>query len=417
MLAELKKVRFPVETGLLLAFCVFLPLVEAPKNLAWAGYVLAWLANRIRAGEFAAHFWSNWDLWDSLFAFWIVSGYLVAAFAGLHHKEWGGAHELARYAVLGWMVKRGGYSAKEVRWVLGALVCSVVAGLAFGYWRLWSGAAQSGTLQLHSVGHVNHTAIYIAIMLGVCASWLFARWRAWTAGRRTAAFAVLALVLVSLVVTASRGAIGVGLVMVPVLAIAWWPRWRAPFIASLVVVTLTVAAMIGLNMEVVRKQEANVAAENVLAFRDGIWRMGLAAWERYPWFGVGMGNYSLISHELVRSWRTEAGKDYDEARYVRFPHAHNLFVNTLAERGVVGFAALAAVLLAWLAVLIRDRPRPQDDDVTWIAWGGAASAWFVTVGVGMVNTTLHHEHGLLAALLLGLWLSTLPARRAHRASS
>ena len=43
---------------------------------------------------------------------------------------------------------------------------------------------------------------------------------------------------------------------------------------------------------------------------------------------------------------------------------------------------------------------------------GSAGAWIVTCGVGMVNTTLHHEHGLLAALLLGLWLSTLSPRRA-----
>jgi len=412
MLAELKKVRFPVETGLLLAFCIFLPLVEAPKNLAWLGFVVVWLINRIRARDFGG----RWDYWDSLFAVWIVSGFLAAAFAGLHHKEFGGAQELARYAVLGWMVKRSGYSPKEMRWVFGALVASVVAGLAWGYWGLWSGSAKSGTLQLNSVGHVNHTSIYIAIVLGVCVSWLFARWRDWSIGRQAAAFAVTVFVLVSLVVTASRGAIGVGLVMVPILAAAWWPRWRAPLIASVVAVALVVAAAIGFNAEVVRKQEMNAAAHNVLSFRDGIWRMGLAAWERYPWFGIGMGNYSLISHDLVRTWRTEAGKDYDEARYVRFPHAHNLFVNTLAERGVVGFAALAAVLLAWLVALVRNRPRPLDADINWIAWGGAAGAWFVTVGVGLVNTTLHHEHGLLAALLLGLWLSTLPISRAHRAS-
>jgi O-antigen ligase len=407
MLAELKKVRFPVETGLLIAFCIFLPLFEAPKNLAWLGYVGAWLLNRARTRDFGG----RWDPWDTLFAFWIASGYLVAAFSGLKGSELGGAHELARYALLGWMVKRGGYSAREIRWVLGALVASTVGGLAYGYGRLWSGAGKSGTLQLHSVGHVNHTAIYLAIMLGVCASWLFARWRAWAAGTRAVALAVCALGLVSLIVTASRGAVAVGLAMTVVLAAAWWPRWRAPLIASLAAMTLVAAALVVFNPEVMRKQEDNAAAQNVLAHRDGVWRMAVAAWERYPWFGVGMDNYSLISHELVRRWRTEAGKDYDAARYVRFPHAHNLFVNALAERGAVGFAALAAVMLAWLLALIRERPRPQDGDLAWLAWGGAASAWFVTAGVGMVNTTLHHEHGLLAVLLLGLWLSTLPRAR------
>lgn len=408
MLSELKKVRFPVETGLLLAFCIFLPLVEMPKNLAWLLYVVTWLANRARAGDWGG----RWDRWDTLFALWIGSGYLVAAFSGLQGSEVGGAHELARYALLGWLVKRAGYTGQEMRWLLGALVLSTVLGLAHGYWRIFSGASKGALLQLHSVGHVNHTAIYLAIMLGVCASWLFARWRAWTAVPRAVALALCALLLVSLVVTASRGAFGAALLMLLALACAWWPRWRAPLAIVLSAAVLAVVGAIGLSSELVRKQESVEARQDVLQGRDAIWRMALAAWERYPWFGVGMDNYSLITHERVREWRALAGKEYNEARYQRFPHAHNLFVNALAERGMAGFAALAAVLAAWLGALLLRRPRPADDDTDWLLWGSAAGAWIITVGVGLVNTTLHHEHGLLAALLLGLWLSTLNPRRA-----
>jgi len=43
-------------------------------------------------------------------------------------------------------------------------------------------------------------------------------------------------------------------------------------------------------------------------------------------------------------------------------------------------------------------------------WGSAAAAFMVTAAAGLVNTTLHHEHGILAALLLGLWLSQLHKR-------
>jgi hypothetical protein len=70
------------------------------------------------------------------------------------------------------------------------------------------------------------------------------------------------------------------------------------------------------------------------------------------------------------------------------------------------------VLLTWAGYLVRYLPRRDSADDEWLLWGAAASAWIVTAGAGLVNTTLHHEHGILAALLLGLWLSRLRARRA-----
>jgi O-antigen ligase len=412
VLAQLRKVRFPVETGLLLAFCLFLPLVEFWKALALLLYIFVWLANRLRAGSFGG----EWRWWDTLVVAWIGSAYLAAVFAGLGGSAWAKTGDVATHALLLWLVMRAGYTHLELRWVFGALVASTIAGLLLGYWRLWTGEAKSGNLQLHSVGQVNHTAIYIAMMLGVCVSWLFARWQTWHSGRKSVALAVTALVLASLVVTASRGAVGIGALMVLLLALAWWPRSRLPLAASAIAAALVATLAIGLGAEVVRKQATNAAAENVLSYRDGVWRMAFAAWEKYPWFGVGKDNYSQITHDRVRAWRAEEGKTYDESRYLRQPHAHSLYVNTLAERGVVGAAPVAALLLAWAGALLRYRPRREDSDFAWLAWGGAASAWIVTAGVGAVNTTFHHEHGLLAVLLLGSWLSTLPTRSAHRAS-
>src|SRR5688572_29244953 len=296
MLAELKKARFPLEIGLLLAFCIFLPLVEFWKNVAWLAYVLAWLVNRVRAGALGG----SWRWWDTLILLWVGSAYLAAAFAGFGGNAWAKTGDVAMHAVLLWLVMRAGYSEREIRWALGALIASTVLGLMFGYWRIWSGAGKSGTLQLHSVGHVNHTAIYLAIMLGVCVSWLFARWQRWPAGRQAAALAVTLFVLLSLVATASRGAVGIGMLMVLLLAIAWWPRRRGALPASAIGLTIVASLLLGTGAEVVRKQLDYEAAANMLSSRDGVWRMGLAAWEKYPWFGVGKDNYAQVTHELVR---------------------------------------------------------------------------------------------------------------------
>jgi len=64
---------------------------------------------------------------------------------------------------------------------------------------------------------------------------------------------------------------------------------------------------------------------------------------------------------------------------------------------------------------VRRRPRARDGDLDWLLWGGALSGLVITASAGLVNTTLDHEYGILATLLLGLWLTNLP-KHPRRAS-
>jgi O-antigen ligase len=408
MLAELKKVRFPVETGFLLAYCIFLPLLEFWKNVTLAGFFLCWIVNRARARDFGG----RWTIADTLVAFWIGSAYLAAYFAGLEGRAWGKTGDVLLGALLFWGVLRAHYEERVIRWVLASLVISTLLGLVVGYWNMWSGIGQTGLLQLRSVGHVNHTAIYLAIIFGLSTAWVFAGWPSWSVGLRARATAIAALMFLSLLPTTSRAAVGIGLMLPPLLAMAWWQRWRSLAIVNALAMVVVALGLVLAGAQVVKKHADFSVEGNTLSFRTGIWQSGLAGWERFPLFGVGKDNYGRIAPELIRDWRREAGRPYDEHRYERAPHAHSLYVNTLAERGAVGFAALATALLGALVALLRFRPRVEDSETVWIAWGAAASAWIVTAGIGLVNTTLHHEHGQLTALLMALWLSTLQARRA-----
>lgn len=403
MLAEWKQTRFKTELALLLALCFFLPLLEAPKNLAWLGYAAAWFVNRVRARDFGG----RWDGWDTLFLLWIGSGFVVAVaaqFGGIRNGEWGGALDLLRYASVAWLVKRARYTEVELRWALGTLMVSTLVGLAVGYFRMWSGLGKSGTLQLYSVGHVNHTAIYLAMVLGIWAAWVFAAYRQWDGLRRAAGLAGLAILYVSLAATASRGALGAGILVLFVLAFFMRRRWSIPLKIVTVSTALLVVGAVALDSELVRKQERYEAEGNPFSHRDSIWRMGIAAWQEHPWFGVGMDNFGQITHERMKAWREEDGETYDPAGLMPFAHGHSLYVNTLAERGIVGFGVLMAVLLAWAATLTTHRPLPSSNAGDWTLWGASASGLVVTVAAGFFNTSLHHEHGILAALLMGLWL-------------
>lgn len=388
------------EFWILAALLFVLPLFEAPKNILWVLYVLVWLANRARSRDFGG----GWDVWDTLIAAWIASAVLSAVFAGLHHKEWKGALDLLRYGSVLWLLKRSRFEERELAILFGALALGAVGALAHGYWRLEI-TRKRELLELKSVGHVNHSAIYLAILLGAAVSVVAAYWRRLGPSGRAGAAMLLALFAVSLFVMKSRTAIGVALVLVVLLGVAWWARSRKIAVITLLAVAAVVTVALVGRVDVVRKHDDRVAEGNVFAYRAQIWNTARTAWQRFPLFGVGMANYSALEPEAVRQWRVEAGKPFDQKDFiVKSGHAHSLYYNTLAERGTVGFAALAAVLLAWAWRLLRRYPGRSGDDRTWALWGGALSAWFVTVVAGIGNTSLHSEHALLAVILLGLWL-------------
>src|SRR6185503_19464542 len=101
MLKELRITGSRIEIGILVAFCIFLPLLEGPKNITWVAYVVCWFVNRARRGEFGG----RWDYWDTLIAVWMCSGFVVAAFAGLRGDEWHAAFDIVRYGAVLWLVK------------------------------------------------------------------------------------------------------------------------------------------------------------------------------------------------------------------------------------------------------------------------------------------------------------------------
>lgn len=393
------------EVVLLIGLILALPSLEAPKNLLWLAYLVTWLVNRFRSRNFGG----PWDKWDSLIALWIVTGYAIAPFAGLPHSEWGGANDILRYAALLWLVKRSGYSPRELIWLIAAMALSTAIALGYGLWE-WLVAHRSSALQLNSVGHVNHSAVYLAISFGALLAAMMAFWAKLGGIPRLLGMGLALVFAAAVVLSASRAAAGILLLLPLLLGIAWLRRSRVPLAILLLSTLLLAGSVYFIKPEVVQKQETNVKANNILAFRDQIWNTALAAWEKYPWFGVGMHNFNRIPMEQIKTWRAEAGKPYDPARYIGTAHAHSLYFNTLAERGIVGAAVLASVLLFWLYSLIRFLPQSGGSDLDWALWGGSMSAWVVSSGIGLVNTTLHHEHGMLAALLLGMWLAGMRAK-------
>lgn len=389
-----------IERGALLALAFVLPLFEFPKNVLCLVFVAIWLANRWRARDFGGH----WDRWDTWVALWIGSGFAVAAFAGIRGDEWRAAMDLVRYGSILWLLKRSRYPDRTWFALIAAICLGTVAGLAWGYYSMLV-TKQDEFLSLNSVGHVNHSSVYVATVLGVVLAAARVCWREARPLGRAGFVALLCFLVASLFWTQSRAAVGAAFIATFTLLAVHTGRRRG----SLGLVALAAIGAVGiallLSPRVVEKNTAFMQKSYVLNGREEIWRVGLAAWREFPLFGVGMGNFGRIDYKQLEAWSARRGEAFQKQSFLLQSHGHSLYVNTLAERGLLGFAALFAILAAWAIALVRRVPAANAPPVVWTYWGGATGAWIITTAAGALNTTLHHELALLAMLLLGGWLS------------
>ena len=112
------------------------------------------------------------------------------------------------------------------------------------------------------------------------------------------------------------------------------------------------------------------------------WIAALRMWELAPWLGVGPGNYAAVYPQVrLPRWEDPLG------------HAHNIYLNVLAENGVVGFAAY---LLMWGGVvgwLLYQRGRLMRPNAAWTARVDALrwppNAWSAALLLGVLGVVVH----------------------------
>ncbi len=72
------------------------------------------------------------------------------------------------------------------------------------------------------------------------------------------------------------------------------------------------------------------------------WQAAWGMYERYPWFGVGVGNYGVAYPDFALSGWLEAKG-----------HAHNVYLNMLAEMGIIGLVAYLLLLGSFFTHVFR----------------------------------------------------------------
>ncbi|HUR21342.1 MAG TPA: O-antigen ligase family protein [Vicinamibacterales bacterium] len=115
--------------------------------------------------------------------------------------------------------------------------------------------------------------------------------------------------------------------------------------------------------------------------RIGIWTQGLEALRPSPWFGIGFDYYRHSGYSPILVF---------PSTIVGQPHAHNIFLQTALDVGVIGLVAYLGIMgYVALRAIQAVKSKPGDPWVRHIAAGAALSLLSV------------HVYGLLDAVPLG----------------
>jgi O-antigen ligase len=264
----------------------------------------------------------------------------------------------------------------------GYLGLALPVALSLAIWGWTAGLRTQGARRQALAWAVYYSAATVIIAAGLLASWSRGAWLG-------AAAAVLVVLMLRSRLAALLSGVGVLLLLAALLLGALNPASvPAPVAARL----QDIPAYFGVGD--VLSQPVTDENFSVLE-RVAHWVAAQRMWEQAPWLGVGPGNYAQVYPQVrLPQWEEALG------------HAHNIYLNVLAETGLAGLAAYLG-LLGVTTVWIWQRRQQAAQSRR------AADRWRAAVLVGILGVLVHLSvHNLVdnlfvqgMVLQVGLWLT------------
>ncbi|GAB4416172.1 MAG: O-antigen ligase family protein [Anaerolineae bacterium] len=247
-------------------------------------------------------------------------------------------------------------------------------------------------------------------------AWRTGRTTAWSMARQSTALTFwyggcALLLLAGLIASWGRGAwLGFGVALITMVFFAPQRRWHGMMLLSALAVLVLIAWGSG-ALPVAVQARLDSAFDDVAGWRDvrgapvndanyatlerlAHWQAAMAMASAHLWTGVGLGNYEVTyaDYALPR-WPNALG------------HAHNDYLNTLAETGLVG---VTGYMLGWGMIVIGTvRALRQTDPLRRGILVGLLGAWAHFLSHSLVDKLTVNNLFLHVGVMLGLlaWAS------------
>jgi hypothetical protein len=379
-----------------LALClIFLPSFEAPKNLFAVLFVFSWALIARRDKDWGG----NWRVIDTVFLLWILADIIVGINAiVVHGQPASGSKDIIKFVLVGWAVSRTGFTIRQMIHLCVIAIIFTVLPLGYSYLN----CDGSTCIEFNSVGHVNHTAIYLLLTYVLSLSLLVFNFK--NIGNLLRTILIVTTIILAYVVidTHSRAASGL-LAVVTLMAMAYsiyyYRNWHSLIISVLLLSFASVILVY--NPPSILNKFINGSDLVGDSPRQKIRNFAYYLFKIDPVLGTGIGNFPNFNHDDIRDLVIEDVGSYDDSQFMPFKHPHNIYYVYLTGGGILLFSVFVWFWLQIVNIIYRVNIKSNEK---WIVFSGISTVATV-LGVGWVNTTLAHEHALIVMLVLGMLIS------------
>jgi len=372
-----------------------LPSLEAPKNLFVLLFLISWIVIALQNQDWGG----RWQSIDTIFLFWILADIAVGINAVLiHDQPANGSKDIIKFLLVGWAISRSRFTVKQMSYLCLVAIFFTLFPLIYSYHDCSGGSC----IELNSVGHVNHTAIYLLIIYTITISLLVFNLENIVKNFHIELFLISLVLSYVIIDTQSRAASGMW-VVITLSAIGYAIHIYRNWVSLLrtVIIILMASTIIVYNPPAVVQKFLNGANLIGESPRQKIRNFAYYVFKIDPVLGTGMGNFPNFDHDDIKELVIKDKGKYNKKEFLPYKHPHNVYLAYLSGGGLILFSIF---VLFWLKVTSITYQSRSWVNQKWITFGGAGVILTV-LGTGWVNTTLAHEHALITMFFIGLLIS------------
>ena len=374
---------------------IVLPSFEVPKNLFAVLFATSWVFISYRSKNWGG----KWRVIDTIFLLWILADIIVGINAVVvHGQPASGSKDIIKFVLVGWAISRSGFGVSQIVNLSVIAIIFATIPLAYSYLNCNGGTC----VELNSVGHVNHTAIYLLIIYTISLSLLVFNFK--NIGNFLRTILILTSVVLFYVVIdthsrAASGLIAIITFMALLYSIYHYRNWCS-LIISILLISLASIILVYDPPAVINKfiNGSNLTGDSP---RQKIRNFAYYVFKIDPILGTGIGNFPNFGHDDIKDSVIKEEGVYDKNKFMPFAHPHNTYFVYLTGGGVLLFSIFSWFWLHIVQVIYRVNKSSNEK---WLVFSGS-SVVMIVLGIGWVNTTLAHEHALITMFVLGLLIS------------